>query len=123
MKILYWIVSLGLIAFEMAAGIGKQLGAKMAVEWMNKLGVAKPFMSAFGGLEVGAAGVILFSLFSKGGFNDKLVPWACLVLVVLKVVELILQYKASEPFAAMAGPIVVLILIAVFLFLKQNVWA
>ena len=123
MKILYWIVSLGLIAFEMASGIGKQLGAKMAVEWMNKLGVAKPFMSAFGGLEVGAAGVILFSLFSKGGFNDKLVPWACLVLVVLKVVELILQYKASEPFAAMAGPIVVLILIAGFLFLKQNVWA
>ena len=123
MKILYWIVSLGLIAFEMAAGIGKQLGAKMAVEWMNKLGVAKPFMSAFGGLEVGAAGVILFSLFSKGGFNDKLVPWACLVLVVLKVVELILQYKASEPFAAMAGHIVVLILIAGFLFLKQNVWA
>ena len=123
MKILYWIVSLGLIAFEMAAGIGKQLGAKMAVEWMNALGVAKPFMSAFGGLEVGAAGVILFSLFSKGGFNDKLVPWACLVLVVLKVVELILQYKASEPFTAMAGPIVVLILIAGFLFLKQNVWA
>ncbi len=121
MKILYWIVSLGLIAFEIAAGIGKQVGANMAVEWMNKLGVAKPFMSAFGGLEVGAAGVILFSLFSKGGFNDKLVHWACLLLVVLKVLELILQIKASEPFAAMVGPIVVLLLIAGFLFLKQNI--
>lgn len=121
MKILYWIVSLGLIAFEIAAGIGKQVGANMAVEWMNKLGVAKPFMSAFGGLEVGAAGVILFSLFSKVVFNDKLVHWACLVLIVLKVLELILQIKASEPFAAMVGPIVVLLLIAGFLFLKQNI--
>ena len=121
MKILYWIVSLGLIAFEIASGIGKQVGANMAVEWMNKLGVAKPFMSAFGGLEVGAAGVILFSLFSKGVFNDKLVNWACLVLVVLKVLELILQIKAREPLAAMVGPIVVLLLIAGFLFLKQNI--
>ncbi len=32
MKILFWIISLGLVAFEMAAGIGKQLGGKMAVE-------------------------------------------------------------------------------------------
>ena len=77
-------------------------------------------MSAFGGLEVGAAGVILFSLFNKGGFNDKLVPWACLVLVILKVVELILQYKASEPFAAMVGPIVVIALTAGFYILRQN---
>jgi hypothetical protein len=54
-------------------------------------------------------------------FNDKLVHWACLVLVVLKVLELILQIKASEPFAAMVGPTVVLLLIAGFLFLKQNI--
>ncbi len=121
MKILFWIVSLGLVAFEMTAGIGKQLGGKMALDWMNKLSVAKPFMSAFGGLEVGAAGVILFSLFSKGGFNDKLVPWACLVLVILKVVELILQIKASESFNAMVGPIVVLVLIAAFYFLRQSI--
>jgi len=121
MNILYWIVSLGLVAFEMAAGIGKQLGGKMALDWMNKLGVAKPFMSAFGGLEVGAAGVILFSLFNKGGFYDKLVPWACLGLVTLKVIELILQIKAKEPFAAMVGPIVVIILTATFYFLRQNI--
>lgn len=121
MKILFWIVSLGLVAFEMAAGIGKQLGGKMAMDWMNKLGVVKPLMSAFGGLEVGVAGIILFSLFYEGGFNDKLVPWACLVLVVLKIVELILQYKASEPFAAMVGPIVVLVLVAAFYFLRQSI--
>ncbi len=121
MNILYWIVSLGLVAFEMAAGIGKQLGGKMALDWMNKLGVAKPFMSAFGGLEVGAASVNLFSLFSKGGINDKLVPWACLVLVVLKMVELFLQSRANEPFAAMVGPIVVLVLVASFYFLRQNI--
>ena len=120
MKILFWIVSLGLVAFEMAAGIGKQLGGKMVLDWMNKLGVVKPFMSAFGGLEVGAAGVIFFSLFSKGGFNDKLVPWACLLLIILKVVELILQYRASESFAAMVGPIVVLGLVAVFYFIRQR---
>lgn len=121
MKILYLIVSLGLIAFEITAGIGKQVGANMAVEWMNKLGVTKPFISAFGGLEVGAAGVILFSLFSKGVFNDKLVNWACLVLVVLKVLELILQIKVREPFAAMAGPTVVLLLITGFLFVRQKI--
>ncbi len=111
-------VSLGLVSFEMVAGIGKQLGGKMAIEWMNKLGVAKPFMSAFGGLEVGAAGVILFSLFNAGGFNDKLVPWACLLLIVLKVIELILQYKASEPLAAKVGPIFVLVLVTTFYFIR-----
>lgn len=121
MTLLFWILSLGLIAFEMAAGIGKQLGGKIALEWMNKLNVAKPFMSAFGGLEVGAAGVVLFSLFNQGGFNDKLVPWACLVLVVLKVVELILQIKVNEPFAAMVGPIVVLALVTGFYFLRQSI--
>lgn len=121
MIVLFWIVSIGLVAFEIVAGIGKQLGGKMALEWMDKLNVTKPFMSAFGGLEVGAAGVILFSLFNEGGFNDKLVPWACLVLVVLKVIELILQYKAREPFAAMVGPIVVLVLVVAFYVIKQSI--
>ena len=121
MKILFWIVSLGLVAFEMVAGTGKLIGGKMAVDWMNKLGVAKPFMSAFGGLEVGAAGVIIYSLINKSAFFDKLVPWACLLLVVLKVVELFLQIKASEPFAAMVGPIVVLVLVVAFFFIRQSI--
>ena len=47
MKILFWIVSLGLVAFEMAAGIGKQLGGKMAIDWMNKLEISKPLMRQF----------------------------------------------------------------------------
>ncbi|MCH2229500.1 MAG: DoxX family protein [Crocinitomicaceae bacterium] len=121
MNILFWVISIGLFAFEMGAGIGKQVGGKMALDWMNKLGVSKPFMSAFGGLEVGAAGVILFSLFSTGGFNDVLVPWVCLVLAFLKIVELILQYKANEPFAAMVGPIVVLILVTAFYLIRQSI--
>lgn len=121
MKILFWIVSLGLVAFEMVAGTGKLRGGKMALDWMNKLDVAKPFMSAFGGLEVGAAGVIIYSLVNKSTFFDQLVPWACLLLVVLKVVELFLQIKASEPFAAMVGPIVVLVLVTGFYFLRQSI--
>jgi len=121
MKILFWIVSLGLVAFEMVPGTGKLRGGKMALDWMNKLDVAKPFMSAFGGLEVGAAGVIIYSLVNKSAFFDQLVPWACLLLVVLKVVELILQIKASEPFAAMVGPIVVLVLVAAFYFIRQSI--
>lgn len=121
MKILFWIVSLGLVAFEMVAGTGKLRGGKMALDWMNKLDVAKPFMSAFGGLEVGAAGVIIYSLVNKSAFFDQLVPWACLLLVVLKVVELFLQIKASEPFAAMVGPIVVLVLVTGFYFLRQSI--
>jgi hypothetical protein len=44
-----------------------------------------------------------------------------LLLVVLKVVELILQIKASEPFAAMVGPIVVLALVTGFYFLSQSI--
>ena len=121
MKILFWIVSLGLVAFEMVAGTGKLRGGKMALDWMNKLDVAKPFMSAFGGLEVGAAGVIIYSLVNKSAFFDQLVPWACLLLVVLKIVELFLQIKASEPFAAMVGPIVVLVLVTGFYFLRQSI--
>ena len=65
MKIIFWMVSISLIAFEMAAGIGKQLGGKMAVDWMNKMELTKPMMSAFGGLETGVAGVLLFSQFNK----------------------------------------------------------
>ena len=121
MKILFWIVSLGLVAFEMVAGTGKLRGGKMALDWMNKLDVAKPFMSAFGGLEVGAAGVIIYSLVNKSAFFNQLVPWACLLLVVLKIVELFLQIKASEPFAAMVGPIVVLVLVTGFYFLRQSI--
>lgn len=121
MKILFWIVSIGLVAFEMVAGTGKLRGGKMALDWMNKLDIAKPFMSAFGGLEVGAAGVIIYSLVNKSTFFNQLVPWACLLLVVLKVVELILQIKASEPFAAMVGPIVVLALVAGFYLLRQSI--
>ena len=79
MNILFWIVSLGLVAFEMVASIGKTLRREVAVDWMTKLGLSDPFMMAFGGLETGAAGVILWSLFNKGDFTDKLVPWACLM--------------------------------------------
>ena len=81
----------------------------------------QPFMSAFGGLEVGAAGVIIYSLINKSAFFDNLVPWACLLLVVLKVVEIILQIKASEPFAAMVGPLVVLVLVVGFYLLRQSI--
>ena len=56
----------------MVAGTGKLRGGKMAMDWMNKLGVAKPFMSAFRGLEVGAAGIIFFSFINNSAFFDKL---------------------------------------------------
>ena len=121
MKIIFWLVSISLIAFEMAAGIGKQLGGKIALDWMNKMELTKPIMSAFGGMETGVAGVLLFSLFNKSEFFDKMVPWACLVLVVLKIVELILQYKADEPFAAMVGPLFVLALVSAFYMLRQSI--
>lgn len=119
MKVLFWIVSIGLVTFEMVAGIGKMIGSKMAVEgWLNRLGLTKPFMSAFGGLEVGAIAVIIVSLSSKGGFFDKLVPWACLILIILKLIELFLQLKANEVFVAMVGPIVVIVLTVAFYFLR-----
>jgi hypothetical protein len=117
-QILFWIVSIALVAFEMVAGIGKVVNLKMANEWMAQLGVSQPFMSAFGGLEVGAAGVILYSLFNRGSFFDRLVPYAVLGLLVLKVVELILQYRGKAPSAAMVGPIVVIVLTIAFYFLR-----
>ncbi len=118
MQILFWIVSLALVAFEMAAGVGKIVGLKMANEWMTQLSVSKPFMSAFGGLEVGAAGVILSSLLNESSFFDQLVPYALLGLLVLKVVELVLQYRGNAPSAAMVGPIVVIVLTVAFYFLR-----
>ena len=122
MKVLFWIVSIALVTFEMVAGIGKQIGSKMAVEsWINKMGMSKPLMSAFGGLEVGMIGIILVSTFgtgSLGDFFDKLLPWACLVLIVLKLIELFLQRKANVEFASMVGPIVVIGLTIAFYFLR-----
>ena len=44
-----------------------------------------------------------------------------LVLVVLKIVELTLQYKADEPFAAMVGPLFVLALVSAFYLLRQSI--
>ena len=117
MIVIFWAVSAALIAFEMVAGIGKILGIKMADEWMNQLNVPRPFMSAFGGLEVGAIGVILYSLNNSSSFFDQLVLWACLLLLALKLVELFLQIRASAPFAAMVGPIVVIVLTVAFYFL------
>ena len=113
-----WIVSVALVAFEMVAGIGKQVGLKMALEWQVQLGVSRPFMSTFGGLEVGAAGVILFGLFNRGSFFDGLVPYALLALLALKSVELFLQVREKAPSAAMVGPIVVIVLAMVLFFLR-----
>lgn len=118
---LIWIVGFSLVAFELTAGMGKVLASKMAMDWMNRLGLTKPFVSAFGGLEVGAVGIILINLFNLGGLNDKLVPWACLAMIVLKAVELILQKRSNQPFAAMVGPIVVIVLTVTFYSLKMGV--
>ncbi len=120
MKILFWIVSLCLVGLEAAFGIGKVIGVKSAIDWMNRLSLTKPIMSVFGGLEVGAIGIILFSLFYKGSFNDKIVPWACLVLVILKVVDLILHLKTREPFPHVIDPIIVITLTAAFYFLRKR---
>lgn len=69
-------------------------------------------MSAFGGGgRSRSCRDYLFSLFNQGCFNDKLLPWAFLALVFLKALELPLQAKAKETFAAMVSPIVVLILV------------
>ena len=118
MNIVFWIVSVALVVWEMVAGIGKILGTKMTLEWMNMIGVSRPFMSAFGGLEVGAIGVILFSLFNSGSVNDQLVPYAVALMIILKLVELFLMYRESAPSAAMPGPIVVIVLTAAFYFLR-----
>ncbi len=113
-----WIVIIALVAFEMVAGIGKVAGLKMVNEWMAHLAVPRSFMSAFGGLEVGAAGVILYSLFNQISFFDQLVPYALLGLLVLKVLELILQFRAEAPRAAMVGPVVANGLTTAFYFLR-----
>lgn len=118
MGVVVWIVSIALVAFEMVAGIGKVVGLKMANEWTGQLAVPRPFMSAFGGLEVGAAGVILYSLFNRGSLFYQLIPYAVLGLLVLKVVELILQYRGKAPSAAMVGPVVVIALTITFYFLR-----
>ena len=118
MTVLFWVVSLALVIWEVVAGIGKIVGQKMALDWMNMIGVSRPFMSAFGGLEVGAIGVILSSLFSQGSVTDQLVPYAVGLMIVLKVVELLLFYRSKAPSAAYPGPIVVMILTVAFYFLR-----
>lgn len=121
MNILFWIISLGLAAFLLVVGIGKSTRREMATEWRKRIGLSEPLMLAFGGLENGIAGIILWSLFNKGDFNEQLVPWACLLLLVLKVVELGLQIRAKEPFAAMVGPLFVIALTIGFYLLRQGV--
>jgi hypothetical protein len=121
MNVLFWIISLGLAAFLLAARIGKSTRRKMAVEWRKRIGLSEPLMLAFGGLENGIAGVILWSLFNEGDFIHQLVPWACLLLLVLKVVELGLQTRAKESFAAMVGPLFVIALTIGFYFLRKGI--
>lgn len=121
MNALFWIIGLGLAAFLMAAGIGKSTRRKMAIEWRKRLGLSEPLMLAFGGLETGIAGIILWSLFNEGDFYEHFVPWACLTLLILKVVELGLQFRAKEPFAAMVGPLFVIALTIGFFFLRQGI--
>ena len=121
MNILCWIVGLGLIAFEAASGIGKLMRSKMAVDAMTRIGMSDPMMMAFGGLEMGAAGVILFSLFNRSGPNEGLVPWAGGVIIILMGLMLALQFQAGEPTAAKVGPIVVIALAVAFLFLRRSI--
>ena len=118
MTVLFWIVSIALVVWEMIAGIGKIVGQKMALDWMNMIGVSRPFMSAFGGLEVGAIGVILVNLSSQGRLFNQLVPYAVGLMIMLKGVELFLFYRGKAQSAAYPGPIVVLILTVAFYFLR-----
>ena len=118
MTVLFWIVSIALIVWEMIAGIGKIVGLKMALDWMEMIGVSRPFMSAFGGLEVGAIGVILVNLSSQGSMFGQLVPYAAGLMIVLKVAELFLFSRAKAPSAAYPGPIVVMILTVAFYCLR-----
>ena len=85
---------------------------------MNMIGVSRPFMSAFGGLEVGAIGVVLVNLSSQGSMFGQLVPYAVGLMIVLKGVELFLFSRAKAPSAAYPGPIVVMILTVAFYFLR-----
>ena len=118
MTVLFWIVSIALVAWEILAGIGKIMGQKMALDWMEMIGVSRPFMSAFGGLEVGAIGVILVSLSSQGRMFNQLIPYAVGLMIVLKVIELFMLSRAKAPSAAYPGPIVVMILTIAFYFLR-----
>ncbi len=116
MEILFWIVSIALVLFEFSAGIGKVIGVEMATEWVSRLKLNITFAKAFGGLELGATGVIVSSLF--GGGQNIVVLGAILLLIVLKVLELILQAINKEPFKAMVGPILVIVLTTAFFFLR-----
>ena len=118
MTVLFWIVSIALVAWEMMAGISKIVGQKMALDWMEMIDVSRPFMSAFGGLEVGTIGVILVNLSSQGSMFGQLVPYAAGLMILLKVVALFLFSRAKAPSAAYPGPIVVMILTMAFYFLR-----
>ena len=118
MTVLFWVVTLALVIWGMVAGVGKIVGLKMALDWMEMIGVSRPFMSAFGGLEVGAIGVILVNLPSQGSMFGQLVPYAAGLMIVLKVVELFLFSRAKAPSAAYPGPIIVMILTIAFYFLR-----
>ena len=118
MTVLFWIVSIALVAWEMMAGISKIVGQKMALDWMEMIDVSRPFMNAFGGLEMGAIGVILVSLSSQGRMFTQFIPYAVGLMIVLKGVELFLFSRAKAPSAAYPGPIVVMILTVAFYFLQ-----
>ena len=118
MTVLFWIVSIPLVIWEMVAGISKTMGQKMALDWIEMIGVSRPFMSAFGGLEVGAIGVILVNLSSQGRMFNQLIPYAVGLMIVLKVVEIFMFFRAKAPSAAYPGPIVVIILTVAFYFLR-----
>ena len=114
MSIVVWIVGLALVAFALASGIGKSLGRQAAIDWCSGLGMSATMMKFFGGLEAGVAGVVLWSIVTPGGFNEQLLPWACLVMLVIKAYELSLQFKTNQPLAAKFGPMVMMGLVVIY---------
>lgn len=119
MTAVYWIAGLALVAFELAAGLGKVVRVEMAKEAFDRMGISHVAMAAFGGLELGAVNIVIIGMFAPSVTLGQLTPWAVAAVIGLQLVHLFWLRRAGEPSAAFAGPAFVIAAALLFLLARS----
>jgi len=120
MAAVYWIAGLALVAFELAAGLGKVLRIEMAKEAFDRMGISHVAMAAFGGVEIGAINIVIIGMFAPSVALGQLTPWAVVAVIGLQLLHLFWLRRAGEPSAALVGPAFVIAASLLFLLARSS---
>ena len=119
MTILTWIIGLAISFWTGAMGLGAVLRTESSRKWFGEILKQSPGMMVINGSGLLVIGLlVLCNLIFPQFIAVNILKWLLIAIALMQVSTLLMQLRGNAPRAAMAGPIVLLVLVIIYWFIR-----